>query len=315
VRDTPVLITLLFLCALLGLSCNKEFSPKGPFQDQLVVYSVLSNERDLQYVRVYSNYDVPGYDPFVSTADRQILGAQVIVSAAGETHVFRDTLLPRADTSRYKTPIHAYVSNWQPQQGQIYNLQVAAGSGVTNASNVSVPAKPTRLEIINRGILDDPPDANTPTGIYFSALLNPTAKGFSCKMFIEYAVTTAAGSKTQQVEVMDNVYTITPLISRNQNNSAWLMRNRNAYVFALSSVLNKNRGQQVVFKRVIFRLLQFEQNMYDYYSIVHSFQDPFSIRFDEPDYTNLSNGYGLFGAYSLDSLVHIYPDDFAFNRR
>jgi len=229
--------------------------------------------------------------------------------------MFRDTLLPRADTSRYKTPIHAYVSNWRAQQGQIYNLQVAAGSGVTSASDVSVPSTPSRLELINRGILDDPPDATTPAAIYFSALLNPAAKGFSCKMFIEYIVTTTAGSKTQQVEVRDNVYSITPLISRNQNNSAWLMRNRNAYVFALSSVLDRNRGQQVIFKRVIFRLLQFERNMYDYYSIVHGFQDPFSIRFDEPDFTNLSNGYGLFGAYSLDSLVHIYPDDFGFNRR
>jgi hypothetical protein len=314
-RPAPVLIILVLLQVFLCLSCNEPFSPKGPFQEQLVVYSVLSNDRDLQYVRVYSSYDVPAYDPFANKADNAITGAQVVISSGKETHVFRDTLLPRSDTSRYKTPIHAYVSNWRAQQGQVYDLRVNAGGKTSDGVAVGLPSKPVKLELINAYILDDSSDSKAPGAVYFSAQVNQLAKGFACKMWIEYLVSTAAGWKSERIEVMSDILTLIPVISRNQNNSVWFYRSKAAYEYTLHRVLDGHPGQKITFKKVVFKLLQLEHNMYDYYNIVHGFQDPFTIRFDEPDYTNLSNGFGLFGAYSLDSLVHPYQDEFGYNRK
>jgi hypothetical protein len=313
-RNALVPIIVSLLQALLCLSCNEPFTPKGPFQEQLVVYSVLSNDRDLQFVRVYSSYDVPGYDPFANTAERSIVGAQVFVTGAGETRVFRDTLLPRADTSRYKTPIHAYVCNWRAQQGKTYDIHVVAGSQGSNASGLGVPARPAKLEMYGESKLDDPGDLKLPGTLNLAAQVQSTTKGFACQMLIEYSVSTPAGWNIEQIEVMSDIPTLTPVISKNQNNSFLFGRSKSSYVWTLNLVIDSHPGQHIVFKRVVFRLLQFEKNMYDYFSIVHGFQDPFTIRFDEPDYTNMSNGYGLFGAYSLDSLVHIYPDNFIFNR-
>lgn len=310
----PVLIPISFLSAILILSCNKEFSPKGPFQDQFVIYSVLSNDRDLQFVRVYFNYDAPGYDPFVNTADKPIEGAQVTVSGAGETHVFKDTLLPRADTSRYKTPIHAYVSNWRAGQGELYDLHVSTRTSGSSARGITVPSRPPKLEIYGVSILDDPGDLKFPGSVGLGAQLNTSTMGLAGKMMIEYTVQISTGWKTEEREVTRIDYNLDPLVSRNQNNYYFFGRTKAAYVAALNDVIHKYPGQRIIFKRIIFRLLQFEQNMYEYYNIVHGFQDPFTIRFDEPDYTNMSSGYGVFGAYSLDSLVHICPDDFSFNR-
>ena len=72
-------------------------------------------------------------------------------------------------------------------------------------------------------------------------------------------------------------------------------------------------GSKLTFKRIVFRLMQMEENWNEYYNIVRLPQDLRTSRFDQPDFTNLSSGYGLFGACTVDSLVHEYPADFRYN--
>jgi hypothetical protein len=174
-RTAPVLILLAFLLALGCLSCYEPFSPKGQFQERLVVYSVLSNDCDLQYVRVCSSYEVPAYDPFVNTAHNAITGAQVVITSGKETHVFRDILLPHTDTSRYKTPLRAYVSNWGAQQGQVHDLHVKVEGKTSDPFAVGAPSKPIKLELINAYILEDSSESKDPGAVYLSAQVNQLA--------------------------------------------------------------------------------------------------------------------------------------------
>jgi hypothetical protein len=51
-----------------------------------------------------------------------------------------------------------------------------------------------------------------------------------------------------------------------------------------------------------FILTQVEPNLYRYYNIVNGFQDPYSVRMDQPDYTNIAGGAGVFGAMVEDSV-------------
>jgi hypothetical protein len=86
---------------------------------------------------------------------------------------------------------------------------------------------------------------------------------------------------------------------------------------SVSSVLHNlsktYAGSKLTFKRIVFRILQMEENWRDYYSIVRLAQDTRTTRFEQPDFTNLSRGYGVFGGCTVDSLVHEYPADFVFN--
>jgi hypothetical protein len=52
-----------------------------------------------------------------------------------------------------------------------------------------------------------------------------------------------------------------------------------------------------------FMMTQVEPNLYQYYNIANGFLDPYSIRTDLPDFSNISGGFGLFGAMRDDSLV------------
>ncbi|MEX1276339.1 MAG: hypothetical protein WEE20_10425 [Bacteroidota bacterium] len=53
---------------------------------------------------------------------------------------------------------------------------------------------------------------------------------------------------------------------------------------------------------------------HNYYNVVNGFRDPLSIRTDQPGYSNINGGQGLFAAYAVDSVTYRLPDDFVFNK-
>ncbi|HTY35812.1 MAG TPA: hypothetical protein VMH23_01810, partial [Bacteroidota bacterium] len=77
---------------------------------------------------------------------------------------------------------------------------------------------------------------------------------------------------------------------------------------------NKYGNTKIVFNRVVYQLLQADENVYAYYMTMHSYDDPHSTRLDEPFISSVQGGVGLVGAYTLDSLVHILPENFVFDR-
>jgi hypothetical protein len=62
----------------------------------------------------------------------------------------------------------------------------------------------------------------------------------------------------------------------------------------------------VQFQQAVFYLVQFDTPLWNYYKLANAFQDAYSVRTDQPDYTNLKNGIGVFGSMAVDSLVWPY---------
>jgi hypothetical protein len=56
-----------------------------------------------------------------------------------------------------------------------------------------------------------------------------------------------------------------------------------------------------------FILTQVEANLYNYYSLANGFLDPYSVREDQPDFSNIVGGFGVFGAIVEDSVVVDIP--------
>jgi hypothetical protein len=55
-------------------------------------------------------------------------------------------------------------------------------------------------------------------------------------------------------------------------------------------------------------LFSIDDNLYNYLSTVNGFNDPISVRLDIPNYTNIQNGHGIFGAIIKDSLTQNIPN-------
>jgi hypothetical protein len=312
VKIAPLLLIICFF------GCNKPFDPKDPVETKLVVYSVISTDSDIQYVRVYSNYDVSGFNPFENGTDSPITGAQVIISGRTGSYTLRDTLLVRPDRSRYKSPISAYVGRFRPLPGEAYTLTVnATGIGPTSAT-VTTPQQSQTINWSGSAILDDPDNQPMLFFVGCSTQLARETKAYTFQMAIEYAVPASGGWRTQSIEVPTYAsdssfnYASYPTLYASYIYAGGSY-SKSAYIATLYRVVALNRSTNLTFKRIVFRFLQVDQNWYDYYNIVRQFQDPHSIRLDQPDFTNLSNGYGLFGACTVDSIVHEYPADFKYN--
>jgi hypothetical protein len=55
--------------------------------------------------------------------------------------------------------------------------------------------------------------------------------------------------------------------------------------------------------RTLFVLTELDAALYGYYSVVNGFQGAGTLRLDEPDYTNIGNGFGLFAMTSVTMAV------------
>ena len=85
------------LSFLLFPACDQAFDPQQEFQPKLVVFSILSTDRESQYVRVEKNYVMATYDPATANADLSVKDAVVEIRDEMSNRRFSDTTLVRPD--------------------------------------------------------------------------------------------------------------------------------------------------------------------------------------------------------------------------
>jgi len=63
---------------------------------------------------------------------------------------------------------------------------------------------------------------------------------------------------------------------------------------------------------VVFILAQVDLHLYNYYNVANAFRDPYSTRIDQPDYTNIGGGVGVFESMVHDSAFFTFPPNTVF---
>jgi hypothetical protein len=318
---------VIALVAGLLAACNQPFDPRAPLDQQMVVYTVLSTDRTVQYVRVNSNYMPSGYDATAYTTDTR-LAANVRLIGDNTYLYFRDTAIARPDTSRYKFPLRLYTANpFVPGRGKSYNLIVESPTlGVTQAS-VTVPAKPIiGLSSISTPMLAQPLSADKDSRIEYTVDLAGTAGGYTSHLYIYYDVLKGNKWVEERFEVplepqtLDTTYSL-ERPTYDQLNPTSLskrvtVRFRAGYLQKIIKKLTlvQYADTHLIFKWIVLTVLQTDRNLFAYYKSVRGYQDPLSIRLDQPLYSKIDGGVGLVGAYALDSLTFVLPEVFGGNR-
>ena len=323
----PVLL-IPAVVALWMMACNNPFDPRAPLDKQLVVFSVLSTDRDVQYVRVNSNYMPAGYDPSTYVGDNAVTDATVLLSGNGNSFVLHDTSVARQDTNRYNFPMRMYtLGHFTPQPGKNYDLLVTSPSMGMASGSVTVPAKPSIvMDPASWVRLSDPMTRDAKEEIDFTVDLSSFSKGYLYHMFICYDVLKNARWQEERYEVpltpinIDTTYSLdwpeytqltqTPLTNR------IVVQFKVGYLQSIIKLLTKFRyvDTHIIYKWIVLDVLQTDKNLFGYYKALRTYQDPISIRLDEPLYSKIDGGIGLVGAYSLDSLTFVLPENFNGNR-
>lgn len=276
------------LLGLVSLVCDQPFDPRPPLQDQLVVFSILSTDRDAQFVRVERNYMAPDFDPQTYTSDNSVADAVVSLKDGNSTHDLHDTAFARPDASRFRFPLRAYVlSQFVPQYGQLYKITVLSPELGKAVGKVIVPGKPTLgMGLFARDVLENPGGHKNDEAIPFEALLSDVTKGYIGRLLIDYSVLKGSGWIDGRIEVPiaykyldihDFKYVVNAQLTRrpstHQMNVVYTNQMYNAALIEVA--YNRYPASKLVFNRIVYQFLQAEQNLYNYYQVAHSFNDPY----------------------------------------
>jgi hypothetical protein len=322
-RSSTILIAVLSLASVV---CDQPFDPREQFGDQLVVFYILSTERVVQIVRVERSYMPSGYEPLAYQLDNFISNATVIVDNGSVLVRSRDTILARADTSRFKFPLRAYVfSPLVAQNGKTYEITVQSSQFGRAVGATIVPDKAAIA--LGAGGIDvmENPGSHEDDSIPFEILLSDFTKGYIGRLFVDYRVYEEEKWIDGRIEVpyrytyaglKDFKYVTYAQLTRRSTTKQFIMSYTSQIYNAtlIEAVYVRHPGARIVFNRIVFQFLQVEQNLYNYYMLTHSYNDQHSIRLDNPNYSNITGGVGLVGAYAVDSLAYPLPQNFVYNR-
>ena len=322
-RRTPIHKALVFGAgALFASACDQSFNPYDNRSDVPIVYSFLATDRSIQYLRIYKSIDQSTETTPPDGGELPITAAQVMISDGVSTYTFKDTLLERTDTTRYRSPIHVYLCpSFIPLRGTTYNLTVDAAPYMQVFGSVTVPWR-SFPGFSSTKFLDDPGLYPDDEKIVVSAGMEAQPSAAILRLLVEYEVFENSAFVTFWDEVPIVFLTKEPnleealygSVKKLETNVIIGVYSNLAYRTLMSGIASKTYPKPLRYRKIIIQVVQLEENLYNYYSVVRGFEDPFSIRLDKPNYSNIMNGSGLFGAYTVDTVSHTLPTNFVGNR-
>jgi hypothetical protein len=301
-----LLLPVALLILLIWPGCENNFSPIGGYNKQLVVYGVLSNRSDSQYVRIYTNYNPSGNDLSEQTTDTGVHGAIVTMMDDSTTYRFKETAIPRDTTIRYSSDIVGYVGfPCRLRPGKIYSLAINSDQGRATAL-VYVPSHGF-LFVNTPKSLTDPRSALDDISVTLG--ISPWARGYLVRLFINFDVMVGQNWEHRKVEVPSfgdslmtpGAYGYPTLTIGPSGSTSTVVFRREAYLGILKQQIERPYGSSFTLTTATFVLTQVDQNLFNYYNTVNGYQDLYTIRLDQLDFTNINRGVGLFGAMVEDS--------------
>lgn len=315
---------LIVLIAILFASCNDGFSPNGDYTPKLIVYSVLDAATDTQYVRVYSSFSPEQYVPDTQSPNTEIVNAVVRIADDSTEVLFRDTVITIQSGGSAKT-VRVYMApNFRPKEKKQYQLTVQSGSYPV-ATSSATGLDPAQIIMTDTKPLFEPlPEKD----IIFDVYLGKNSSAYLGTLFMEYEVLINGAWKLFSKEMpIDIVYDAAGKIAKRfypipvlYRSSATVYRNiqisyqTEIYSAIISEIKEEHQAsydaKELRFKDVRFTIVQFDNEVFTYYSVANNFPGATTIRLDEPDYSNMKNGYGIFGTIATQVKVYGIPGDF-----
>ena len=304
---------VLFVCIvtlLISFSCDDNFNPKAPFKEQYVLNCIIRGDSATQIAVLSKTYDVSGFDPNNNNIDPSISDAQVYLKWKGKLYQLSDSSIARTDTSKYKGPIKFYYSKaFTPAPNDSVEITAIPAPGVLLTSRLKVPFN------VYFG--------NSPWFIHgdeISLNYRWTTPDFNVyylpRMKIIYQKRNEIPVVTYSFEVpldYSSANGIETPVYPGLSPAAGIEYVRTNIDKAMLKVSNGNIKSNYRFLRIDLELLIFDQFLAGYISATNGFLDNLSIRLDEPNYTNISGGLGIFGAYLYNVLQISFSNDYLSN--
>ena len=293
-----VLIFIIFILSFVFFSCEENFEPFTEKKDTYILNCLLRNDTTFQALYVSHSYQPNGFNPYTISTDPVVRNADVRVWINDSVYIFRDTIVLRTDTSRYKEDIYFYYhNNLRIYPNSDLEVEVILPWGKKLSAKSIAPPNVTFSSLSTSGIAETGDDyirvlwSAPSTNSYFLPRLifsyYKPVNGIN-KMF----------TKTVPLRYIPSdgtVKTIYPLAGYSPS----LMIHKSVLRRTLeeNSENDTNKKSYFVNEFLYVDVLSFDINLTRYYSSTQQ-KDNLSISVDENDYSNIVGGQGVFASYS-----------------
>jgi Domain of unknown function (DUF4249) len=293
-RIAQILSGLIVLAIFIS-GCENTFEPKAEFREELVIYSVFSKAEAEQVVRLESTFDAEFVNPDAPLAKRIITDADVFVR---DNHTETEyKFIKRQVNKPEEAERYIWVSSeLVPAESHHYRLRVVMGGTTVATAEMQQPSGPFLLVTFSSA-------GSGGGGVHVGAGGISTAappKGFYFRLFVRGEVFEGGNTSIVTEEVP---YTFNPALGESGQFVFTTPGRADVVVFPTGNIarvkdklINEYGATNITLRAFGYSM---EKHFYNYYKVVRGFEDPVSIRQDQPNITNVSGGLGVFGGMTL----------------
>ena len=291
-----VILLLPLLVSFYFISCDDSFNPYAPFTEDYVLNGIVRGDTSYQVVTLTHSYQPKSTDPLAYKNDPAIAGTKIELSYDNKIYVLRDSSIMRTDTSHFDTPFRFYYTNdLRPDVNKTISIKAVLPNGKVLKAETHTP----NVNAYGSGFFDNnsdytfPPDTGTKSYVSWQDIGNYV---YAPDININYQVT--GDSSFYKIAV--------PVGFNGDGKPDYAKPTRDDFLsFDIDAVqktlyeLASEYGSKSKLKiiNITVDIQIYDEYLSLYYSSIRLGLDNFTIRIDNPDYSNIKGGYGIFGCY------------------
>lgn len=319
-------LILFSICAgvIFFSGCDEAFNPKTEHDEEYLLTCLISCDQNYQTATITHTFDVDGYDPSIYDEDISIGGADIMLWYEDTVYVFKDSTLNDEDVTENNYKHFYYLENFNPEHNRVLELEATMPNGRKLHSTTITPSLLKTAINAWRGDQLVPPSYNDEiadefvfyveiAGDFLNSLYLP-------RFFFKYKKNENGVVNHYLKEVpleyieKENEYSPIYPTATNQIKTRF---NMNAIDRAMQEISegDPNKDNYTVYGAFVY-VWVLDQNLSAYYGALQMKSDGFTVRVDVPEFSNVDNGFGIFGSY-FEKLFDIrvlayYPQSFGY---
>jgi hypothetical protein len=293
----------MIFISVITFSCDESFSPKTDFEKKYVLNCIIQAETGRQVATLSQTYDVEGFNPAENPVDPSVKNADIKIFYNGREYTMKDTVEYREDLLHGS--FHYYYADLLqvPQKNGSIEIAAVTPDGIELSAKTQIPAIST-FDYLPRSIIEK--------DVRFSMSWKSLTENifFLPRLKILYTKLDDNPAVNYYEEIPIN-YSHGKFIYPKISKITALNFEPGMIDSAMTRISagDPNKGNYRVI-RMIFEIIVFDQYLSSYVSSTNGFFDDLSIRLDEPNYSNIEGGFGIFGSYILQNTSILLSGDY-----
>lgn len=310
------LLVLSFIPLIILESCRNDFNINAPYQDVYILNCILRNDNSVQYAIISKNvYTENGAPPTSNSTAQNIKGANVEIFYNNSGFVMRDTTIELTDSGGV-TPVNCYyIKKLALQPGKVVSIEATVPQGKKLESTIQIPKisytefSSSFPESFQSGYIISPNyswswvgDTEDITNILNLPQLEIYYKKYEGGTFIDKKIDVPLALYYTYTEY-GNLIPVNVKLSF-INSCLTTLETVNKTMQKISGD-DPNKSDYIITK-VLFNVIGLSPDLTKYYSAYNTYNEDFSIKLRQTDYSNIEGGKGIFGViYNFSKLLKV----------